>query len=222
VARISLLQLDTEFPRIPGDVGCAETFQCELEIIRVPTATVAKIVTARPHEIDLRPFEDAIASATGDLITTSCGFLAPHQPRLAQACDAPFLASALCQLPELTSRFPPSQLGIITFDAEKLGAAHLPKNCADYACSIAGLTKGSHLRDVISNDKTVLDIEKAAADVCAVIHQEIPNTVDAILLECTNLPPYKTALRPIKNLEIFDILTAIEAQLPNAVNPRFL
>ncbi len=67
MARISLLQLDTKFPRIPGDVGCAETFHCELEIIRVPAATVAKIVTAHPDEIDLRPFEDAIASATGDL-----------------------------------------------------------------------------------------------------------------------------------------------------------
>ena len=217
-----MLQLDTKFPRIPGDVGCAETFQCELEIIRVPAATVAKIVTARPDEIDLRPFEDAIASATGDLITTSCGFLAPHQARLAQACDAPFVASALCQLPELAARYSPSQLGIITFDSEKLDAAHLPINCTDYAGSIYGLANDSHLRDVISNDKTDLDPEKATADVCAVAQHEIPNTIDAILLECTNLPPYKASLRRFKNVEIFDILTAIEARLPSAVNPRFL
>ena len=51
--RITLLQLDTHFPRIPGDVGSVDTYRCELEIIRVPNATVEQVVNANPFQIDL-------------------------------------------------------------------------------------------------------------------------------------------------------------------------
>ena len=62
--RITLLQLDTHFPRIPGDVGSVDTYKCELEIIRVPNATVEQVINANPNKIDLDPFFDAIDKAT--------------------------------------------------------------------------------------------------------------------------------------------------------------
>ena len=65
--RITLLQLDTHFPRIPGDVGSVDTYKCELEIIRVPNATVEQVVNANPSQIDLDPFFDAIDKAWASL-----------------------------------------------------------------------------------------------------------------------------------------------------------
>jgi hypothetical protein len=182
MTRISVLQLDTQFPRIAGDVGCAETFQCELEIIRIPNMTVAKVVTDDPSQLDLCPFKDALSKATGDLITTSCGFI----------------------------------------DAAKFGRAHLPTDCVEFEQSIVGLDVGSHLRDVISNDFKTLDENMASDDLCFAFQQGASSKTKAVILECTNLPPYKPGIRRIKPIAIYDILTAIESKLPNSVNPQFL
>ena len=220
--RISVLQLDTHFPRIAGDVGCHDTYQCELEIIRVPNATVSNIVTDKPEQIDLRPFYDAIATATGDVITTSCGFLAPFQAKLSAACNVPFIASALGQLVDLKNHLTPSELRIITFDASKLGLAHLPVDCALFQTSILGLDAKTHLRDVIENDLTTLNTTQAAADVCAALRDDDNFQTKGVLLECTNLSPYKPDIRKRMSVPIYDILTAIEAQLPDAVHTQYL
>lgn len=222
MSRLSVLQLDTNFPRIPGDVGCEETYHCELEIIRVPNASVEKVVTNNPDEIDLQPFQKAISQATGDLIVTSCGFLAPFQSQLEVATRTPFIASALSQLELLKDDFLPSELKILTFDSTKLSQKHLPKDCALYEPSIYGLEQKTHLRDVISNDLPTLDIEKAAKDICTTLTTSDVEYTKAILLECTNLPPYKPALRKIKDVPIYDILTAIEAILPGCVKSEYL
>lgn len=222
MARVSLIQLDTHFPRIAGDVACPDTYNCELEIIRVPNAIVCNIVTDTPDQIDLQPFFDAIKSATGDLVTTSCGFLAPFQEELSYHCDVPFVASALGQLVDLKNDLTPQELQIITFDASKLGRAHLPDGCEAFKGAILGLDANSHLRDVIENDLRTLNSALASADVCAALRNDDGIDTKGILLECTNLPPYKPDIRKLYAVPIYDILTAIEAQLPDAVHPQYL
>ncbi|MFK7902693.1 MAG: hypothetical protein AB8B49_07595 [Nitratireductor sp.] len=221
MARISVLQLDTHFPRVAGDIGCHETFQCELEIIKVPNASVAKIVTDTPQEIELAPFVEAASKATGDLITTSCGFLAPFQDALVNECKAPFIGSALEQLRSLQKTHTPQELKIFTFDASKLNRAHLPNGCEAFESSIIGLDEHSHLRNVIENDLLELDPKKAKADIDLIANEFGKNT-KSVLLECTNLPPYKVEMNKNKSIKIFDILTAIEAIMPNSVNPHYL
>ena len=220
--RITLLQLDTHFPRIPGDVGSVDTFKCDLEIIRVPNATVKEVVNSNPNQIDLDPFFDAINKATGDLITTSCGFLSPFQNELDAVCNVPFIASSLVQLEHLKNIYTPTELQIITFDAMKLGVAHLPEECEGFAGSIYGLNSNAHLRNVIENNIKNLDTVKAATDVCSVVEQNNNKLVKGILLECTNLPPYKLEIRRISDVPIYDILTTIENKLPDSVHPYFL
>lgn len=222
MTRISVLQLDTHFPRIAGDVGCPDTYNCDLEIIRVPNATVRNIVTDSPDQIDLHPFYEAIKTATGDIVTTSCGFLAPFQAELSTHCTVPFIASALDQLTDLKNHLTPQELQIITFNASKLGRAHLPKGCEAFHASIFGLHDTSHLRNVIENDLSTLNPISAAQDVCASLQRDDGHTTKGILLECTNLPPYKAAIRKRHAVPIYDILTAIEAQCPNAVRQHYL
>ena len=53
MARVSVLQLDTRFCRVPGDVGCGDSYVNVPEIIRVPRASVADIVSDQPNQIDL-------------------------------------------------------------------------------------------------------------------------------------------------------------------------
>ena len=216
---LSVLQLDTHFPRIAGDVASPDTYACGLEILRVNAAHVPDIVTARPTDILLAPFADALSTAKGDLITTSCGFLAPFQDRLQALTPKPFIASALSQLPQIAKTRSPAETAILTFDADKLNAQHLPPDLADYTTSIIGLNPEIHLRRVIEEDRAWLDTDRAARELADIA---FPATVKTLLLECTNLPPYKPYIKVGRSIDVFDILTAIEAQLPGVIQPQFL
>jgi hypothetical protein len=183
---------------------------------------VKQVVNADPNQIDLDPFFDAINKATGDLITTSCGFLSPFQNELDEVCDVPFISSSLRQLEHLKNIYKPPELQIITFDAAKLGPTHLPIGCEAFNKSVCGLNSDAHLKSIIENNISHIDISKATADICAVVRANKKKSTKGILLECTNLPPYKIDIRRISDVPIYDILTAIEKELPDSVHPYFL
>ena len=216
---LTVLQLDTRFPRVPGDVACADTYTSPPEILRIPRATVARVVTDRPAEVEIAPFETAAASAAGRVIATSCGFLAPHRDRLARAAGRPVIASALDILPRLVARHGAGGVLVVTFDARSLTAAHLG---AAAGVDVAGLPPDSHLRRVIASDAPELDAARAAAEVAALVAAHLRPAHRQILLECTNLPPAKPAIRAVTALPIADVLTCIEAARPGTVRPAFL
>lgn len=219
--RVSILQLDTRFPRVPGDVACPATYLGQSQIIRVPAATVGQIVSDRPDLIDITPFEAALAQATGDIIVTSCGFLSYWQDHLAALTPRPFIASALTALTELSTQYNPGEVLIVTFDAARLGPMHLGGH-TDYAAGIVGLPRDMHLRQVITQDRPDLDQAVAEREMAAFVESALEPQHRHILLECTNLPPYKSALRKVTDLQISDILTQIERALPGAVHPQHL
>ncbi|MGB2495698.1 MAG: hypothetical protein ACPIFQ_05725, partial [Candidatus Puniceispirillaceae bacterium] len=67
---LSLLQLDTCFPRIAGDVGSPETYRARLESHVIADLSVHKVITASPQAQDITAAESALARARGDVITT--------------------------------------------------------------------------------------------------------------------------------------------------------
>ncbi|MGB3407292.1 MAG: hypothetical protein WBA67_07335 [Jannaschia sp.] len=217
---VTVLQLDTIFPRVPGDVGCPESYAAEVEIIRIPRATVARIVTDRPEAIDIAPFETAVRRARGEVIVTSCGFLAFWQDHLAALTDRPFIASSLGALDHLDARHAPGEIMVLTFDASRLSAAHFGRHAA-HAAHVVGLEDGMHLRDVIRGNAPRLDTGVAARQIVDLVARHWTERHRALLLECTNLPPYRTALTRLTNAPVTDILTEIERRRPGTIAPEF-
>lgn len=215
---VTVLQLDTDFPRAPGDVGCAETYLGDIEILRIANATVGQIVCADPAAIAIAPFEAALAQARGDIVVTSCGFLSYWQTHLERQTDKAFIGSALTALPDLCERYDPHDILTVTFDASSLNESHF----GPYRTDVIGLPRDMHLRQVISQNLTTLDVERAAQDITDFVTSQCKSHHKHILLECTNLPPYKHALSARTGLPITDILTCIEAVRPNTIQPAFL
>jgi len=76
---------------------------------------------------------------------------------------------------------------------------------------IEGLLPTDTLRKVISEDTDSLN-EKAALDNAISASQRLLNRApktQAIVLECTNLSPYKQAIREHTNLPVYDIVDAV-------------
>ncbi|MEP1766332.1 MAG: hypothetical protein ABJJ53_06790 [Sulfitobacter sp.] len=220
IPRVTVLQLDTGFPRIAGDVGCADSYARPPQIIRIAGASVGRIVTDRPQDIDITPFEEALSHAEGDIITTSCGFLSYWQTHLAALTDRPFVSSALIALPTLAQRYRPDQLRILTFDATTLGPAHLGDH-PQYAASLIGLPPDHHLRQVITQDLSPLNPTRASAEIVDLISDNHTAEHKHILLECTNLPPYRAAITAATGLLVTDILSVIEAGCKGSIAAEF-
>lgn len=216
IPRVTVLQLDTDFPRTMGDVGAPESYARAPEIIRIAGASVGRIVTDRPQDIDIAPFEEALQRAQGDVIVTSCGFLSYWQEHLSTLTDRPFISSSLTALQHLAQSYPPEALRILTFDAARLGPTHLG-NHAEYTDSIIGLPPTHHLRQVIAKNLSTLDRTRAATETANLLAHSQTEAHQHILLECTNLPPYREAIKEATGLPVTDILTVIEATCPGAI-----
>lgn len=217
--RLTVLQLDTHFPRIPGDVACPETYLGAVEVIRIPAASVGRIVTKAPAAIDIAPFEAAVRAARGDVIATSCGFLAHWQDHLQALTARPVVASALGALDRLEASAPP--VNVLTFDAAKLRAGHW-SGARSQSTHLIGLRPDLHLRQVIERDLADLDAGRATEEIADMLRARLAPDCKSLLLECTNLPPYKAAMRAVFKGEIHDILTEIEVLRPGTVHPDFL
>ena len=220
---VSLFQLDTSFPRIPGDIGSPETWRAGLDIHVVPELSVARVINSDPCVTDMTAVEAAMDRARGDILTTSCGFLCYWQDRLAARTGRPFVSSALLALPDLRGRFADDELAILTFNADVLTSPAFAPSLGGFAGPVAGLAEESHLRQVIANDLPALDRQRAEDEIVRLVDGLCAaGGVRALLLECTNLPPYKQALKARFDIEIFDILTLIDGMKAEIVDPAHL
>ena len=223
MARVSVLQLDTRFCRVPGDVGCAESYLHDPEIIRVPCASVANIVTDQPGQIDLDPFLNAIERATGDVVVTSCGFLSPFQDQLQSITPKPIIASVLNMLSDLDVMKGADRSSVLTFDATRLVEAHFPNPYRANDFRVVGLRPNNPLRQRIEEDvPDCFDVSDVVNAVVADFALAVMPTTETVILECTNLPPYKPQMRHDSNVRIIDILSAIECIAPNTIAPQYL
>lgn len=218
--------LDTRFPRLVGDIGNPASFPgLEVAYQRVPRATVARVVTEGDLDEDLAA---AIVGAArvlraegADLVATSCGFLAGLQPRLETAVNCPVIASALGALPELRrAHGPAAMIGILTFDSRRLRPHHLGADSGPVA--VAGIEHGACLHPAIAQDLRWFDPDAARADALAAAARLRGATgLAAVVLECTNLAPYRDAIAEMVGVPVHDVTTLIAARLHGQDDSQF-
>ena len=216
---LGVLMLGTRFPRIVGDVGCEATFPCPVEYCIVPGASPRRVVVEAGRGL-LAPFVAAareLESRGVRAITTSCGFLALFQAELQAAVRVPVWTSSLIMVNELQARLPRGRrVGIVTADAASLTALHLAAAGAPIDTPCSGLAEGSVFRRTLLEDLPALDAAHAEAETVAAARRLVAAHagIGAIVLECTNLPPYADAVRAAIGLPVHDITTLIAAWLP--------
>ena len=207
-ASVGMLLLESRFPRIPGDGGNAATWPFPMLYRVVGGATPDKVVRARGAIVD--DFVDAareLVAIGADGITTNCGFLVLHQDRLAQACGVPVAASSLLQVPWVERLLPPGRrVGVVTVEAKSLTPRHLECAGARPDTPVEGTEGGAEFTRVLLGDEMALDVGRAREDVIAAARRLVENhrDVGAIVLECTNMPPYAADMSRATGLPVYD------------------
>jgi hypothetical protein len=214
-APLGILLLDARFPRIPGDMGNAQTWPFPVLYRVVKGATPERVVLNQAAGL-LTPFLDAAAELVGhgaEAITTNCGFLSLFQNELAAHVRVPVATSALLQVPWVQAMLPPGQrVGIITVSAISLTPCHLEAARVPPDTPIVGTENGREFfRVLIRGESQDMDIDLAQADILEAGQELVTRhpEVGAVVLECTNMPPYACGLRAALGRPIFDIYTMI-------------
>lgn len=210
--KVGVIMLNTRFPRLLGDIGNSQSFDIECEFIcmeksRVSNIVVDNIADELIEEITLtaRKLQDNDAT----IITTSCGFLGLVQERIQNELHVPFIASSLMLTPFLRTLFgPKSTIGVLTFDSKTLSHKHFNRH-HDSNIIIAGIENGHELHRVIKNDETYLNRKLAEQDALQTAESLVEQGASCLLLECTNLSPYKSAIRKKTSLPVFDLVDTI-------------
>ncbi|HEX7865179.1 MAG TPA: aspartate/glutamate racemase family protein [Variovorax sp.] len=212
-AFLGVLMLDTRFPRPPGDIGNPETFSRHGIPVRfhvVRGASPERIVKQADPAL-LQPFVDAARAMVDQgaaMITTSCGFLAAYQDALADAVPVPVVTSSLLQCKDF------ARPGILTFDAASLRPAILAAASVPQATPVQGMEPGCEFHRRILHNETQLDLVEAARNVVDAARRlvELSPSIEDIVLECTNMPPYREAIARATGRRVHDIETLLAAR----------
>ena len=214
-APLGILMLEAKFPRIPGDMGNATTWPFPVLYRVVKGASPEKVVLNGADGL-LRDFLDAAADLVAqgaEAITTNCGFLALFQRELAAHVQVPVATSSLMQVPWVQATLPPGKrVGVVSVSAQSLTPRHLEAAGVPLDTPIAGTENGREFfRVLILGEKQDLDVALAAKDILDAARGLIALHPDigAIVLECTNMPPYAHAVQATLGIPVYDIYSLI-------------
>ena len=214
-APLGILMLDARFPRIPGDMGNALTWPFPVLYRVVSGATPEKVVLKGAAGLlpDFLAAASELVALGAEAITTNCGFLALFQAELAAHVKVPVATSSLMQVPWVQATLPPGKrVGVITVSRQSLTPAHLAAAGVPHDIPCVGTETGQEFfRVLIKAESEDMDVSRAAQDILDAGRDLVAAHPDvgAIVLECTNMPPYAKALREALRLPVYDIYTMI-------------
>lgn len=229
---LGIIRLDYDYPPAAGDIDSPLSYDYKIIYRVVPGLTfmMCQLNTLTP-EVEER-LERAILyldSRGVNGITGDCGFMMYFQERVRKFTKTPVFMSALAQLPAVTCAFASNEL-IAIFTANGKTLLAMDKLIKD-ECGVdenqeryflVGCENVPGFEAVAAGEK--VNVEKVTPGIVARAKQVIAEnpTLRAILMECTELPPYSDAVRAATGLPVYDAITACNFFMSGVQdNPRF-
>lgn len=210
---VGILMLDTQFYRPVGDIGNPRSFSFPVIYHIVKQATVERVVKQGDPSL-IQPFIKAgkeLEAKGVRVITTSCGFLALFQKDIQKHLSVPFISSSLLQIP-LVHHMSGGVVGVLTAKKSSLTKRHFEGVGADHVPLVTyGMDDKPAFTNAIIEETEALQMDLVEQEMKEAVREMLdayPN-IRSIVLECTNMPPYREALKEVTNLPIFDILTLV-------------
>lgn len=207
---------DVYYPMLPGNIVNGYTFPFPVRLKAVTGLDCPNLFQTKEG------VEEKVLAACQKLeqegvraISAACGFFGNYQKVIAEQMDVPVALSSLVQLPWIASLLKPQQkIGVLTAQKDSFTDSLLD-NCnvceelkkrlvvkdlgheKEFSCIIEG--RGEFDNGIVRQEVVNKALE---------IVKEYPDT-GAILLECSDMPPYAYAVQAATSLPVFDFTTLI-------------
>ena len=213
------------YPIMPGNVVNAWTYDFPVRLKAVPGLTAQQLFDADPSVAAaiVETAKSMVEKEGVRAICAACGFFGNYHEKVVNAVDVPVALSSLVQIPWIRSLIKPGKkIGILTANAASL----TPKTfriCGVTDCSnlvIRGMEQTENF-SVVCTNKGYFDNGVAREEILAAAQELIDEDSDlgAILLECSDMPPYAADIQELTQLPVFDFITLIK-WLHNATTQR--
>jgi len=229
---LGVIRLDYDYPAAPGDIDCPASFAYDVYYRCVPGLTfdICQAGTlSKEFEAEFIEAIQYLDSRGVEGITGDCGFMMWFQELARKHIKKPIFMSALVQLPAVTSAFGPDEyIAIVTANGKTLEPMHdlIKKECGVDPEADRYVIVGCE--DVPGFEAVALGEKVDTVNVTPGIVKKIQDTIRAhpniraILMECTELPPYSDAVRQATGLPVFDAITCCDMFLNGVMdNPLF-
>lgn len=204
---------DVWYPMVPGNIVNGYTFDFPVRLRPVEGLTIDNLFSTADQvsEMVLATAQKLVNEGCR-AISGACGFFGNYQTLVAEALDVPVALSSLMQINSILPLLKPSQkLGVLTADQSSLSDTLLAqcgvfsherlvirdlRNAPEFSCILEGrgsFDNGKVEREVVG--KALSCMEEA--------------DIGAILLECSDMPPYAWAVQAACKVPVFDFTTLI-------------
>lgn len=211
------------YPLVPGNVVNASTWDFPVRLKAVAGLDIPSLFGGQAVDVSVE-----VLAACRELeaegvraISGACGFFGRYQQVVASQLSVPVALSSLVQLPWIRAVLPGRRIAVLTADSTAMDAELLAA-CGvadDSDLVIGGLQDAPQFSAILqgrgqfNHEMVQAEVVTAALDLCA------QPDVGAVLLECSDLPPYAAAVQAAVGLPVFDFTTGIR-WLKDAVTHR--
>jgi Asp/Glu/hydantoin racemase len=230
---IGILMLDNrKYPKIPGDVGNASSYDFPVRIRVVPDLNNNPFPPIRGEDGELTPEVQKTVDAVKKMeaegvraIALCCGFFSLIQDVVAEAVEIPVFSSPLMMIPSILSMLGRDQsLCVLTASKKFLSPEFFEAVgvTADMPVVVTGMDDSKEYNAVhLGGTSIEKDVDQLRIDVVAAVEKVIKAdaSVGAVLIECTNLPPFAADIQQATGLPVFDQVAYID-MLYRAVVPK--
>ena len=209
---IGILVLDLWYPYMPGNVANGSTYNFPVLFKIIKGTTVPQILNADPSLLDMiveggKELEQQGVRA----IVGACGYFGHFQEEASKRLNVPTYLSSVLQVPVIMRGLKPEQkVGIICGSGPHLKPSLL-KQCGVTDLSrvvIVGAQDCPEFSNITNCRGHFVSskIEKELVDLAKGLVSK-NRDIGAILLECSDMPPYAWAIQNAVRLPVFDFTT---------------
>lgn len=210
---VGVICIKLDYPKVPGNVVNAQTFpfpvryevlHFQIERLFEGDPTLEQLVIDAAQRLEAQGVR---------AIVGACGYFAHFQASVANAVDVPVYLSSLCQLPLIRLGCgAQGTIGVLCANGENLDQEILSQiGESPHGLVISDVSKLASFgairwgKDVLDNVALASDL----MDLAAQMRKDHPD-MRAILLECSDLPPYAHDIQQACGLPVYDFITLIE------------
>lgn len=210
---IGIIAVHLIYPKMPGNVANATTYpfpvlykEVDFEIERLfeGDESIKDIIIDAAKELEHQGVRAIIGA---------CGYFAHFQKEVADAVEVPVFLSSLCQLPLIkTSLSLRKSIAVLAASGDNINDELLAKVGTDMDRLVIENIGSLESFSPIRWGKTELDNGRLTEELCETVLRLVRRRPDigAILLECSDLPPYAKAIQTVTGLPVFDFNTMID------------
>lgn len=221
---IGIIAVHLIYPKLPGNVANATTYPFPV-LYREVDFEIERLFSGDPS------IEGMITDAAKDLersgvraIIGACGYFAHFQDAVREAVSVPVFMSSLCQLPMIKQAVDTKKkIAVLAASGDNLNDDLLKHVGTDMkrlqVISIGELESFSAIRwgrETLDNGALISELEDTAYRIAD------DKEIGAILLECSDLPPYARMIQGITGLPVFDFNTMIDMVYHSVVQKTYL